>query len=325
MEKPAPRRITLVSHGPNCLDGLTCAVVAARYFAGSEFEACFSSNHDIDEILQDYSPGDPAREQLWITDISWREPATDDHLNQLVEAGVELYWVDHHKSAIDRRAEGGLKVDFTDHVLDTSYAASRLLFNYLCQRAAQRGESKPGLLALENLVILADDVDRWILKHEGSRRLALAVRAMEHDAAYRVLLAMDSNITYGVELQEALEKAERDMAMSLELARSTRASQRVGSSGLSVVAAECRNYAGEIADKWKEEFDNSVFALFDHGSSAISLRRTPSCTVDLARLAALFDGGGHAAAAGCTMQLPEDGRSAAIAARLAAVLTDGGP
>ena len=314
------RRVTLVSHGPNCLDGLTCAVVGARYFAGSEFTARFSSNRDIDETLREYNPADPACEQLWITDISWRESATDKHLNSLAEAGVELYWVDHHKSAIDRRAEGGLDVQFTDHVLEDTYAASRLLFNYLRNRAARLGESKPGLLALENLVMLADDVDRWVLARDGSRRLALAVRAMEHDEAYRVLLSMDSNITYGAELTLALEQAERKMAESLALARSTRTTASVDGLGLSVVAAECMDYAGEIADQWKGDFDKAVFALFDHRSGAVSLRRTPSCDIDLARLASRFDGGGHAAASGCTMQLPENGRSAELAASLAAAL-----
>ena len=55
-------------------------------------------------------------------------------------------------------------------------------------------------------------------------------------------------------------------------------------------------------------------------SGAISLRRTPSCQIDLASLASRFDGGGHAAAAGCTMQLPEDGRSTEIAIRLAEIV-----
>ncbi|MFP6610199.1 MAG: DHHA1 domain-containing protein [Deltaproteobacteria bacterium] len=314
------RRITLVSHGPNCLDGLTCAVVAARYFAGCDFQAIFSSNRDIDDTLLEYNPDDPAASELWITDISWRETATDRHLNALVEAGAGVYWVDHHKSALDRREEGGLDVSFTDHVLDMSYAASRLLFNYLRDRAAKRGESKPGLLALENLVMLADDVDRWILARDGSRRLALAVRAMEHNDAYRVLLSMDSNITYGHELTQALEKAERDMADSLKLARSTRVATDVAGLGVCIVAAECVDYAGEIADNWKKEYDNAVFALFDRRSGAISLRRTPSCQIDLASLASRFDGGGHAAAAGCTMQLPEDGRSTEIAIRLAEIV-----
>ena len=46
-----------------------------------------------------------------------------------------------------------------------------------------------------------------------------------------------------------------------------------------------------------------MFALYDAKSLAVSLRRSPDCTVDLSRLAAALGGGGHAAAAGC--ELPE--------------------
>ena len=103
---PPERRVTVVSHGPNCLDGLTCAVVAARYFAGREFQPTFASNRHIDENLRRYSPAHPEREELWITDISWRDDETTQHLNSLVERGLELHWVDHHKSALEAREKG---------------------------------------------------------------------------------------------------------------------------------------------------------------------------------------------------------------------------
>jgi oligoribonuclease NrnB/cAMP/cGMP phosphodiesterase (DHH superfamily) len=318
---PVPdRRVTLVSHGPNCLDGLTCAVVAARYFAGRRFEATFVSNRLIDEALQEYGPTNPDNEELWITDISWRDRATDVHLERLVSEGLELYWVDHHKSAIDRRAEGHLQVSFTDYVLDDSYAASRLLFNYLCDRAAARGESRPGLLASRNLVLLADDVDRWILHDPRSRELALAVRAMEQEEAYRVLLAMDSNITYGPEVQRALEKVDEELKASFALARSTRHVEPVAGNEQNVVAAECDGYAGEIADRWGREYAHAVFALYDHRSDGISLRRSPDSSADLSRIAAGFGGGGHPAAAGCEITTTSTDRSAEIARRIAEVL-----
>ena len=60
----------------------------------------FVSNREIDETLQRYDPTHPEDEELWITDISWREPATDLHLDSLIGRGLKSYWVDHHKSAI---------------------------------------------------------------------------------------------------------------------------------------------------------------------------------------------------------------------------------
>lgn len=300
---PEERRITLVSHGPNCLDGLTCAVVAARYFAGRRFEPIFASNREIDEVLRRYDPTHPEHEELWITDISWREAATDLHLDGLVARGLRLYWVDHHRTAIERRAEGSLAVRFTEFVLDETYAASRLLFEYLSQRAESTETERAALAASHNLVMLADDVDRWILALAGSRRLALTVRAMEQHQAYRALLAMGPDAELNAPLEEAAARVDGELAATFAVAEDTMQTIEVPSRGLTVVAAECDGYAGEVADRWNPRFQRTIYALYDHRSGGISLRRTPDCGVDLSRLAAAFGGGGHPAASGCPMAL----------------------
>ncbi len=316
----ADRRITIVSHGPNCLDGLTCAVVAGRYFSGRRFEPVFASNREIDRILQDYDPTSPDQEQLWITDISWREPATDVHLERLVANGLELYWIDHHKTAIDRRAEGHLQVPFTDFVLDDSYAASRLVYNYLRSQHADDAAAQAELTQLERLVMMADDVDRWVLDIPGSRELGLAVRAMEQIEAYRTLLSVRGDVMQAPEIRRALARVEGELNNSMALARATRRVAPVSGSTVAVVAAECDDYAGEIADRWKTEFSSAVFVLYDRRSDAISLRRTPTCAVDLSRLAAAFGGGGHAAAAGCQIRTSGADRSAEVARKIAEAL-----
>ncbi len=306
------RRVTVVSHGPNCLDGLTCAVVAARYFARRPLEAIFSSNRAIDEILQNFNPDQPSDEELWITDISWRSDKTTDHLNELVDHGLELYWVDHHKTALEAREHGRLQARFTDFILDMKYSASRLLFEYLSRRIAARGESRPGLLALRNLVMTADDVDRWVLQVDGSRELALAVRAMDQREAYRALLAMDSSLTYGIELSRARDRVERELQATLLLATATRSIRQVHARDLTVIAAECDGYAGEIADRWRERYKRGVFTLYDRRGGGISFRRTPDCSVDLSRLANAFGGGGHEAAAGCEVEVPGPNRAVTL-------------
>ncbi len=310
------RRVTIMSHGPNCLDGLTCAVVAARYFAGRRFEPIFASNRDIDDMLRHYDPTHPEEEELWITDISWRDSSTDVHLDSLIERGLKLYWIDHHKTAMDRRAQGHLRVHFTDYVLDDTYAASRLTYEYMKKRAQERGESRPGLLALENLVLLADDIDRWILEVDGSRELALAVRAMDQQEAYNSLLSMDSNITYTPELKAASDRVTVQLRETFALADETRHVLSIPERDVTVIAAECIDYAGEIADRWREDYHNGVFALYDRRSDAISLRRTPECPVDLSRLANSFGGGGHPAAAGCQIETTADERALEIARKL---------
>ncbi len=242
-------------------------------------------------------------EELWITDISWREAATDLHLDSLVSRGLRLYWVDHHRTAIERRAEGYLGVRFTEFVLDETYAASRLLFEYLSRRADSTEESQGALTASRNLVMLADDVDRWILALDGSRRLALTVRAMEQHEAFRALLAMGPDAKLNAELEEAAARVDGELVATFSVAEETQQTLEVPSRGVTLVAAECDGYAGEVADRWNSRFRRAVYALYDHRSGGISLRRTPDCDVDLSRLAAAFGGGGHPAASGCPMAL----------------------
>jgi len=307
------RRVTVVSHGPNCLDGLTCAVVAARHFLGSEFHPIFASNRHIDETLRRYSPSNPDREELWITDISWRDDETTQHLNNLVDRGLDLHWVDHHKSALEAREAGKLQARFTDYVLDMKYAASRLLYEELLRRDAERGEANPDLLSLRNLVMTADDNDRWILAIEGSRELALTVRAMEQQEAYRALLEMNSDLAYGPELRRAWDRVQNELASTFRLAEATCTVREVASRDVRVVTCECDGYAGEIADRWKANHANSVFAIYDRRGGGISFRRTPDCRIDLSRLAGHFGGGGHEAAAGCETAVSGPDRAASLA------------
>jgi len=82
----------------------------------------------------------------------------------------------------------------------------------------------------------------------------------------------------------------------------------------------CDGHPSEIADAWGKTTRNTVFALYDAKSLAVSLRRSPDCTVDLSRLAASLGGGGHAAAAGCELPELRRGLAEALAARIAGAL-----
>jgi oligoribonuclease NrnB/cAMP/cGMP phosphodiesterase (DHH superfamily) len=314
------RRVTVVSHGPNCLDGLTCAVVAARHFQGREYHPLFASNRQIDDTLRHFTPTHPESEELWVTDISWRDQETTDHLNALVDRGLELHWVDHHKSALEAREKGKLQAHFTDYILDMKYAASRLLYESLVEKTKAEGRSNPDLFSLHNLVMTADDNDRWILAIEGSRELALTVRAMEQQEAYRALLSMSSDLAYGPELRRAHDRVQRELQSTFRLAESTCSVKEVASRDLRVVACECDGYSGEIADRWRERWKRGVFALYDRRGGGISFRRTPDCKVDLSRLASSFGGGGHEAAAGCEMEVKGPDRAGNLATRTADAL-----
>lgn len=293
--------VQIVSHGPHCLDGVTAAVAVARYQADrADVVARFASNSEVDAVLRAIRPESGRENELWITDISWREPETDAHLKELAAGGMRIHWIDHHRTALERFAEGRIDVPFADRVLSEDYAASRLTYEHLGHRLEAEKRQLPSFAAFAPVVAMADDNDRWLHLIPGSRELAWVVRALGPDS-YEDFLALDASVTYTPRMQAARDRVGAEIDRSFAVAQASRVERTIG--GVRLVTAICDGHPSEIADKWGKETPGTVFALYDAKSLAVSLRRSPDCGVDLSRLARSLGGGGHAAAAGC--ELPD--------------------
>jgi oligoribonuclease NrnB/cAMP/cGMP phosphodiesterase (DHH superfamily) len=308
--KKGPHIVHVVSQGPHCLDGVTAAVVVTRFHPEATVTARFSSNSEINQTLLDVQC-DPRQghHSLWITDISWTDPAVDRHLSSLYDDGVEIYWIDHHRTALERDRRGVVTARFTDKVLDESYAACRLTFEYL---AAQR-DAQHIATELRQLVALADDNDRWLHRISGSRTLALAVSALAGNDAYGELLQMDATAQLTPRLQQAALRVDAELRRSSAIADATRTERHLAELDVTLVTAVCDGYASEIADRWSSTTRKSVYALYDARSLGVSFRRSPDCTVDLSALAQRLGGGGHPAAAGCELPQVRGQLAAAVA------------
>ncbi|MGH7897779.1 MAG: DHHA1 domain-containing protein [Candidatus Binatia bacterium] len=316
----SPRLVHVVSHGPHCLDGVAAAVAIARYHSGVPVRPRFAGNPKINEVIRGLAIEEPlGDQQLWITDISWTDPATDAFLRSLAERGLEIYWIDHHKTAIDRLKSGRIDVPFAHRIVDDSYSAARLVYDYLRERLRREGRESEPLERFQHIVRMADDNDRWIHEVPGSWELALTLRSMDGPEAFDELLRIDESGTYTPRMRAAFEKVEAEMRESFETAERTRSVMALDN-GITVVAAVCNGYPSEIADRWGEQVPNAVFALFDLKSGAISYRRSPDCPVDLSQVAAAFGGGGHAAAAGSEMPELLTALTKTAAERVAAVV-----
>ncbi len=303
--------VYIVSHGPGCLDGVAAAVAVARYRDGARLIPRFASNSRIDQVLCSISPEHtPAGSEVWITDISWTEEATNAHLRQLATKGVKLYWFDHHRTAIARHASGAIHAPFTDYELNEAVSGARLVYEYLERQLDASGKTNEAFRAFAPVVAQADDNDRWIHAIPGSRELALTVSTLagtddDNLDAYHALLDIDADVTYSPAMQAAYEQSTREIKDSFALAQRSRV-RRVGPDGSSLVCAVCDGYPSEIGDSWGKQATNTVFVFYDRKNGGISLRRSPDCRADLSKLAQMFGGGGHPAASGCRPhELPE--------------------
>lgn len=292
----------VVSHGPHCLDGVAAAAAIARYYEGADVRARFASNQEVDEVLRGIEP--KAGEELWITDISWSAPETEAHLRELIQRGVKVHWFDHHKTAIERLKAGGHRLAFATQVVRDDWAASKLVYEHLAERADEtaRHGGPPTPHRFESfrpIVEMADDNDRWLHRLPGSRELGLVLRAMPAGDAYRSFLELDDSCADTPAMAAARSRVTEEVERNRRLATLTRIDRVVGKVRLS--AALCDGYAGEIADEWGRSSPRTVFALFDVRSGALSFRRSPDLEIDLSALAERLGGGGHPAASGATV------------------------
>ena len=295
-----PATVHIVSHGPHCLDGVAAAAAIARFYERSEIIPRFSGNEQIDSVIQGLELGARLKNQeLWITDISWTAPETDRYLRELAARGLRIIWIDHHRTAIRRLKKGKIDVPFAHHIVDDSFAASKLVYDYLTGRARAAGVTKEALDRFHRVVEMADDNDRWIHEMAGSWDLALTLRSMDGAEAFDELVTIDEQATYSPRMQAAFEKVDAELRQSSEIAGRTRSERDAG--GVKVVSAVCDGYPSEIGDRWGKETPNAVFVFFDLRSGAISYRRSPDCEIDLSRVAETFGGGGHPSAAGSSM------------------------
>jgi uncharacterized protein len=307
-------QVHVVSHGPHCLDGVAAAIAVSRFYRGkAEVVPHFAGNSEIDGVLRGLDV--PPDAELWITDISWREPETDAHLRALAAKGVRIYWIDHHRTALERFAAGRVNVPFTGRLLSEEFAASRLTYEYL---RARPDAATAEFASLAPFVAMADDNDRWLHRVPGSRELAWTVRTLGADA-YGELIDVDERVAYTPRMQEARARVEAEIERTFAVATATRVERRLGD--VTLVVAVCDGHPSEIADAWGKETRNAVFALYDAKSLAVSLRRSPDCRVDLSHVASALGGGGHAAAAGCTVPEVRRELAEAVATRVAGAMT----
>jgi oligoribonuclease NrnB/cAMP/cGMP phosphodiesterase (DHH superfamily) len=297
--------VHVVSHGPYCLDGVTAAVAVARYYRDkARVVPHFSGNEHINDVLCSISREDaPPGSELWITDISWTEKGTDDHLCDLAKHGVKIYWIDHHRTAIRRYTAGTIAVPFADKVISEEFAASRLTYEYLQRHREPAAPQSDPFTEFAPVVAMADDTDRWIHAIPGSRELAWVIRALGTDGdsleGYHALLTIDAAVTYTPTMRAAYDKVAGEIQASFALAEQSRVSLQVAGTPYTLVTAVCDGYPSEIGDAWGKNATQTVFAFFDLKGEGVSLRRSPDCQADLSQLAQMFGGGGHPAAAGC--------------------------
>jgi oligoribonuclease NrnB/cAMP/cGMP phosphodiesterase (DHH superfamily) len=287
---------------------VAAAACVGRFYGESRVTPVFTHPSDVDSVIAEVTRASEPRD-LWITDITWKNPATETRFKDLFRQGWRIFWIDHHTIALEKNDQELRAMGLTGWVASNRFSAARLLFDYLISAGDLLGPAPSSLKQFEKVVLLADDNDRWVHKLRGSRELALTVAALGGTVAYRELLRIDADVRYSPRMEKAHETASRELLDSIALAMRTRL-EKTANDGLKIVAALCKGYTSEVAEALRQALTKNsgndpraIFLLYNLEDQRISLRKTPACDTDLSRLAGRFGGGGHPAAAG--FELPE--------------------
>ena len=133
--------VHIVSHGPYCLDGVAAAVAVARYHSGATSSRTFPGTNALMRCMRAIGPeAAPAGSELWITDISWTEKETDNHISTTCGTRSKDFLVRPPSHGDETPCGRDINVPFTDHVVSEEFSASRLIYEYLEKQLAEAKE-----------------------------------------------------------------------------------------------------------------------------------------------------------------------------------------
>lgn len=284
----------IVSHSD--LDGVASALIAKKFISEKyqENAEAILVDYDcaIDVILEEFAS--EKYDEIWITDISIREPEVFKKMKQ--HTNIRVIWIDHHASSIYQ--------DWMDVCIieeGNKECAASLLYKY-CKTLIDFNSHHWDYLAR-----YARDIDLWRQKYQRAHELSMIISGL---GAQRLFQILDNDIDrlfhFTPEMERALKKSYENLEASLHMATATKETTDLDN-GLTLISAVCNGFPSIVGDKLGG--DRIIVSLVDLKNKSISLR-TKSANVNLPdinfgvhEIAERFEykgrrGGGHPAAAG---------------------------
>lgn len=265
-------------HGPDCADGFTAAWAIHMRWPDVEFH--YAQYGD--------TPPNVAGKSVLIVDFSYPE----DVMRAISAEATWVYVCDHHKSA-----GGTLKALVEEGLIKATFDLER-------SGAALAWEYAWGPTAMPRIIEHVQDRDLWRFKLRQTREISAALASYDHDFDEWTRLAKmieDPPRRDVVAREGAAIIRARDKEMHQAILATARPVKIAGH------VVPCVNapytWASDIGNRLCEMPDvpfAAVWYMRPDGSRQFSLRS--SSGFDVSEIAKLFRGGGHAAAAGFTLE-----------------------
>jgi uncharacterized protein len=285
----------------NDLDGVACGILFRMAFgekADVRYNSVSSLNYQVDRYLESMNDRMRKEDYLYITDLSVNQENTEK-INHFVSEGGNAKLIDHHKTALHLNdyTWGYVKVEDNGGVLTS---AASLVYEYLVQESHLQ---KNG--AIDDFVELVRQYDTWdwdILKNYKAKNLNdLFYMVSIEEFEERIVSRLQSGDCFQFDdFEQKLLEMEEDK-IDRYIKRKKREIIQISSDALFGGVVHAESYHSELGNELGKEFPHlDYIAILNLGGKKISFR-TIHDNVDVSAIAGEFGGGGHAKAAGCTM------------------------
>lgn len=276
-------KAALVTHR-GCMDGSTCAIVFLAAGGLRENIRFSSPNHrDVDEVVEELLETWPG--PILIADVSISMRLAEQVIRD------DVFLLDHHKSAIPLQQFSWCEVD-----VNNSRAGGKMLFDWFVNNFTTMS-----LVPYKELVDLADDHDRWIKNYKESDLISV----------FHEVLGQELFIDRFVKNAQCKFNAMEQYAIDLEIKKRTNyikqkmknvivVKQTIQGHEVNVGYVNAGTHQSMLGNMICDDPNLNVDICVLVGT-AISIRSSSKCPVDLSFLAKLNGGGGHMHAAGCSL------------------------
>ncbi|MRG85755.1 DHH family phosphoesterase [Salinibacillus xinjiangensis] len=285
----------LLSH--NDLDGVGCGILAKLAF-GDQVKVRYNSVSGLDREVEWFLENDEKDTFLFITDLSVNEE-NEKRLEEFSCEGGKLQLLDHHKTALHFNNYDWGHVVVEDAAGKLTSATS-ILYDYLVNHLYL--EPSP---AIAEFVELVRQYDTWEWEkndNQAARRLNALFYLISIDEfeAKMIDRLFSSDYFYFDEFEtKILEMEDKKANRYIRKKKRETVQTYIGEYLAGIVYAE--SYHSELGNELVKEFEHLDFiAILNISSKRVGFR-TIHDHVDVSEIAALFGGGGHAKAAGCSM------------------------
>ncbi|MDQ0155713.1 DHH family phosphoesterase [Robertmurraya andreesenii] len=285
----------LLSH--NDLDGVGCGILAKLAF-GKDVKVRYNSIGSLDREVEWFFENDNQETFLFITDLSVNKE-NEKRLEQFSQSGRKVQLIDHHKTSLHFNDYdwGHVIVEDSEGKLTS---ATSLLYEYL----TAQGFLQP-TKAIDEFVELIRQYDTWEWETNNNQQaqrlnaLFFLVSIEEFEEKMLERLKTEEHFHFDDFEKKILDMEEEKIERYIRRKRRELVQTKIKGLFVGVVYAE--SYISELGNELGKEYPHlDYIAILNIGGKRIGFR-TIHDDVDVSEIAAQFGGGGHAKAAGASM------------------------